>query len=132
MVLLHWETLYCLRQHGQGDGPPWKTGRVVQHGRSHGEPQASGTGWGCREALSYGTAYDGLEADRAIFESAVRTLAEGNTLRATARMVQVGRTRRSGCRWLLPLWCFHTSGGTNRYRPQSPHAIPIRCARGAL
>jgi hypothetical protein len=73
MVLLHWETLYCLHQHG----------------RSHGEPQAYGKGWGCREALSYGTAYDGLDADRAIFESAVRTLAEGNTLRATARSVQV-------------------------------------------
>ena len=39
--------------------------------------------------MSYGTAYDGLDADRAIFESAVHTLAEGNTLRATARIVQV-------------------------------------------
>jgi len=38
--------------------------------------------------VSYGTAYDGLDADRAIFESAVRTLAEGNVLGATARSVQ--------------------------------------------
>src|SRR5262249_12193691 len=89
MVLLHWETLYCLHQHGQGDGQPCNTGRVMQHSCSHGEPQAYGKGWGSREALSYGTAYDGLDADRAIFESAVRTLAEGNTLRATARIVQV-------------------------------------------
>ena len=89
MGLLHWETLYCLHQHGEGDGQPWKTGRVVQHGRRHDAPQLHSTGWGCREALSYGTAYDGLDADRAIFESAVRTLAEGNTLRATARIVQV-------------------------------------------
>ena len=33
--------------------------------------------------------YNGLDADRAIFESAVRTLAEGNVLGATARIVQV-------------------------------------------
>ena len=36
-----------------------------------------------------GTASDGLDADRAIFESAMRTLAEGNTLCATARIVPV-------------------------------------------
>jgi len=39
--------------------------------------------------LSYGTAYDGLDADRAIFESAVRTLEKGNALRATARSMEV-------------------------------------------
>jgi hypothetical protein len=89
MGLLHWETLYCLHQHGQGDGQPWKTGRMVQHGNSHDEPQPHGTGWGCREALRYSTASDGLDTDRTIFESAVRTLGEGNTLRATARIVQV-------------------------------------------
>jgi hypothetical protein len=102
MVLLHWETLYCLHQHGQGDGQPWKTGRVVQHGSRHGEPQAYGKGWGCREALSYGTAYDGLAADRAIFESAVRTLAEGNTLRATARSVQVDEHAAVGVAGFCP------------------------------
>ena len=62
---------------------------MVQHGSSHGEPQAHCEGCGCREALSYGTAYDGLDADRAIFEIAVRILADGNALRATARIVQV-------------------------------------------
>ena len=36
-----------------------------------------------------GTASDGLDADRTIFESTVRTLAEGNTLGATARIVPV-------------------------------------------
>ena len=90
MVSLHWETLSCLHQHGQGDGQPYTTGRVVQHGRSHAAPQAYGKGWGWREALRDGTASDGLDADRAIFESAVRTLAEGNVLGATARSVQVG------------------------------------------
>ena len=39
--------------------------------------------------MSYGTADDGLDAAQAIFESAVRTLAKGNALRATARIVQV-------------------------------------------
>ena len=89
MVLLHWETLSCLHQHGQGDGQPWKTRRMVPHGRSHDAPQTHGKGWGCREALSYETVSDGLDTDRAIFESAVRTLVEGNTVRATARIVQV-------------------------------------------
>ena len=89
MGLLHWETLYCLHQHDEGDGQPWKTGRVVQHGRRHDAPQLHSTGWGCREALSYETVSDGLDTDRAIFESAVRTLVEGNTLRATVRSVQV-------------------------------------------
>jgi hypothetical protein len=88
MVLLHWETLSCLHQHGEGDGQPYTTGRVVQHGRSHGAPLAHGKGWGCREALRDGPASEGLDADRAIFESAVRTLAEGNPRCATARIVQ--------------------------------------------
>ena len=72
MVLLHWETLYCPNRNGR-----------CSHGASH----AYGNRCGCREALSDGTAYDGLEAARAIFESAVRTLAEGNVLCATARIV---------------------------------------------
>ncbi len=88
MGLLHWETLYCLHQHGRGDGQPWKTGHVVQHGRSHDAPQTHGKGWGCREALRYGTASDDLDADRTIFATAVRALAEGNARRATARIVQ--------------------------------------------
>jgi hypothetical protein len=37
--------------------------------------------------LSYGTAYDDLETDRGLFEMAVRALAEGHALRATARIV---------------------------------------------
>jgi hypothetical protein len=41
--------------------------------------------------LSYGTAYYGLETDRALFEMAVRALAEGKALRATARLGQVDK-----------------------------------------
>ena len=89
MGLLHWGTLYCLHQYGQGDGQPWKTRRMVHHGRRHDAPQTHGKGWGCREALRDGTASDGLDTDRAIFESAVGTLVAGNTLRATVRSVQV-------------------------------------------
>ena len=89
MVSLHWETLSRLHQHGQGDGQPSITGRVVQHGRSHGALQAHGKGCGCREALRNSTASDGLDAGRTIFESAMRTVAEGNTLCATARIVPV-------------------------------------------
>ena len=96
MMLLHWETLYCLHQHGQGDRQPCKTGRVGQHGRSHGAPQAQCNGCGCREALRYGTADDGWDADRANFEIAVRTLAEGNALCATARIVQVDEDAAGG------------------------------------
>jgi hypothetical protein len=49
-------------------------------------------------ALSYGTAYYRLKADRALFEMAVRALAEGNARRATARMVQVDKD--TVCAWL--------------------------------
>ena len=70
MALLHWETLYCPNRHGQGDGQPHKTGRVVQHSSSHSALQAQGNRCGWREALRNGTAYDGLEADRTIVESA--------------------------------------------------------------
>jgi len=48
--------------------------------------------------LSYGTAYYSLETDQALFEMAVRALAEGNTLRATARIVQVDKD--TVCAWL--------------------------------
>jgi hypothetical protein len=37
--------------------------------------------------LSYGTATYGVETDRALGEMAVRALAEGSALRATARIV---------------------------------------------
>jgi len=49
-------------------------------------------------ALSYGTASYRLKADRALFEMAVRALAEGNALRATARIVQVDKD--TVCAWL--------------------------------
>jgi hypothetical protein len=53
--------------------------------------------------LSYGTAYDGLDADPAIFETAVRALAEGHALRATARIVQVDKD--TVCAWRHRVAC---------------------------
>src|SRR4029453_17112491 len=103
----------------QGDGQPCKTGRVVQHGRSHGELQAYGKGWGCREALSYGTAYEGLGAGRAIFESAVRTLAEGNTLRATARSVQVDEHAAVGVAGFCPAGASTPAGARTVTAPKA-------------
>ena len=56
----------------------------------------------------------GLDAEPFIFETAVRALAEGNSLRATARIVQIDKD--TACDWLdraaqhcrtvmLDLWC---------------------------
>jgi len=53
--------------------------------------------------LSYGTAYDGLDADPAICETAVRALAEGNALRATARSVHVDKD--TVCAWRHRVAC---------------------------
>jgi IS1 family transposase len=42
-------------------------------------------------ALSYGTAYYGVGTDPVKFETALRALAEGNSLRATARIIEVDK-----------------------------------------
>jgi IS1 family transposase len=48
--------------------------------------------------VRYGTAYRDLESDSSIFETAFRALAEGNSLRGTARIVEIdGETCRA---WL--------------------------------
>jgi len=49
-------------------------------------------------SIRYGTAYWDLNADPAIFETAVRALAEGNSLRSTARIVQIDKD--TACDWL--------------------------------
>jgi IS1 family transposase len=48
--------------------------------------------------LTYGTAYFDLEADPALFELAVRALAEGNAIQGTARIVQIDKD--TVCAWL--------------------------------
>jgi IS1 family transposase len=95
---LNWETLYCPHRDCRWYGKPFTAGRLVKNGNSCGEPQARCNACGGSVALSYGTAYYGLKADRALFEMAVRALAEGNALRATARIVQVDKD--TVCAWL--------------------------------
>ena len=89
---MNWETLYCPHRDWRCYGKPFTAGLLVKNGSSRGEPQARCNACGGSVTLSYGTAYYGLETDRALFEMAVRALAEGNALRATARIVQVHKT----------------------------------------
>ena len=95
---MNWETLYYPHQDCSGYGQPFTVGLLVKNGNSCGEPQAHCNACGGSVALSYGTAYYRLKADRALFEMAVRALAEGNALRATARIVQVDKD--TVCAWL--------------------------------
>ena len=83
---MDWETLYCPHRHCRGYGKPFSQGYLVKNGTSRGQPRAWCTACEASVVLSYGTAYYGLEADPTIFETAVRALAEGNALRATARI----------------------------------------------
>jgi len=89
------ETLYCPHRDCRDYGKPFAAGLLVKNGSSCGEPQARCNACGGSVALRYGTAYYRLKADRALFEMAVRALAEGNALRATARIVQVDKEYRT-------------------------------------
>jgi IS1 family transposase len=71
---------------------------MVKNGTSYGQPQALCKSCGSSVALSYATAYYGLESDPAIFETAVRALAEGNSIRATGRILQIDKD--TVCDWL--------------------------------
>ena len=95
---MNWETLDCPHRNCRYYGKPFTAGLLVKNGSSYGEPQARCNACRGSVALSYGTAYYGLQADRALFEMAVRALAEGNALRATARIVQVDQD--TVCAWL--------------------------------
>src|SRR5262249_40842926 len=85
-------------RHCRGYGKPFSHGYLVKNGSSRGQPRARCKACGESVVLRYGTAYYGLDADPAIFETAVRALAEGNALRATARIVQVDKD--TVCAWL--------------------------------
>jgi len=95
---MEWETLYCPNKRCQYYGRPFQQGTMVKNGSSYGQPQALCKGCGSSVALSYATAYYGLESDRTIFETAVRALAEGNSIRATGRILQVDKD--TVCDWL--------------------------------
>jgi len=61
---------------------------MVKNGSSCGQKQGLCKACESSVSLRYDTAYYDLEADPAIFDMAVRALAEGNSLRTTARIVQ--------------------------------------------
>lgn len=88
---MDWETLYCPNKKCRYYSIPFRQGKMVKNGTSYGQPQALCKGCGSSVALSYGTAYYGLESDRAIFETAVRALVEGNSIRATGRIFQIDK-----------------------------------------
>lgn len=95
---MEWEGLYCPNRACPDYGVPFRQGHLVKNGTTRGQPQALCRRCGRSVALSYGTAYFGLDAAPAQFETAVRALAEGNSLRGTGRIVQVDKD--TACAWL--------------------------------
>lgn len=95
---MNWETLYCPNRSCSYYGLPFGQGWLVKNGSSHGTKQALCQACGRRIAVTYATAYFGLEAEPAQFELAVRALAEGNSIHATARIVQSDKD--TVCAWL--------------------------------
>lgn len=77
---MDWETLYCPDQRCRYYRLLFRQSKMVKNGTSYGQAQALCKGCGSSVALSYATAYYGLESDPAIFETAVRALAEGNSI----------------------------------------------------
>ena len=88
---MDWETLYCPNRRCRYYGIPFRQGPMVKNGTGHGQPQALCRGCKSSVTLTYGTAYYDLDTEPAIFETAVRALAEGHSLRATGRIVQVDK-----------------------------------------
>src|SRR5713101_4798722 len=95
---MNWETLYCPNRSCSYYGLPFGQGWLVKNGSSHGTKQGLCQACGRRIAVTYATAYFGLEAEPAQFELAVRALAEGNSIHATARIVQ--KDKDTVCAWL--------------------------------
>ncbi len=86
---MNWEDLYCPNPQCLYYGVPFHHGTMVKNGSSHGQKRGRCQHCGKSVSLKYGTAYHGLEADASIFETAIRALAEGNSIRATARIVTI-------------------------------------------
>lgn len=95
---MDWETLYCPNPFCRYYGRPFRQGLLVKNGAARGQKQALCRACGRSVALNYGTAYFELDTDPAIFETAIRALAEGNSLRATGRIVQIDKD--TACAWL--------------------------------
>jgi len=95
---MHWETLYCPNPVCPFYGVRFRESRLVKNGTTRGQRQALCRACRSSVALTYGTPYFDLEHDPALFELAIRALAEGNSLRATARIIQVDKD--TVCTWL--------------------------------
>jgi hypothetical protein len=93
-----WETLYCPNRYCRYYGRPFHSGLLVNNGATRGQKQALCRACGRSVALNDGTAYFDLDAFPTIFETALRALAEGNSLRGTARIVHVATD--TACAWL--------------------------------
>jgi IS1 family transposase/transposase-like protein len=93
-----WEPLYCPNRGCPCYGQPFREGRLVKNGTTHGQPQALCRACGRSISMTYGAAYFGLESEPAVFETAIRALAEGNSLRSTGRIVQIDKD--TACAWL--------------------------------
>jgi hypothetical protein len=86
-----WESLYCPNRICRYYGIAFAEGALVRNGSSYGTKQARCRACGRSVALTQGTAYFGLDAAPALFELTIRALAEGNSIRGTARIVQVDK-----------------------------------------
>jgi transposase-like protein/IS1 family transposase len=95
---MDWETLYCPNRCCRFYGDPLPQSRLVKNGSSHGQPQALCRACGQSVTVRDGTAYWDLNAEPAIFEMAIRALAEGNSRRSTARIGQIDKD--TACDWL--------------------------------
>lgn len=95
---MDWETLYCPNRACSYYGVAFRRSLLVKNGTSHGQKQALCRACGASVSLRYGTAYYDLNVAPAIFETAVRALAEGNSLRSSARIVQIDKD--TACDWL--------------------------------
>jgi IS1 family transposase/transposase-like protein len=95
---MDWKTLYCPNPVCPFYGVRFGESRLVKNGTTRGQHQALCRACGSSIALTYGTPYFELEHDPALFELAIRALAEGNSIRATARIIQVDKD--TVCIWL--------------------------------
>src|SRR5215216_6409619 len=95
---MDWDTLYCPNRHCRYYGRPFRQGVLVKNGSTRGQKQALCRACGRSIALNTGTAYFELDAAPALFETAIRALAEGNLLRAPGRIVQIDKDM--ACAWL--------------------------------
>jgi IS1 family transposase len=95
---MDWETLYCPNRFCRLYGVRWRQSALVKNGASRGYKQMICRACGQSVFLRYGTAYFEREADPGIFDTAIRALAEGNSLRSTARIVQIDKD--TACAWL--------------------------------